>query len=52
VLAITRGDECAGIVPTAQERLREGDVLALAGTHEAVERAMEILGADGRPRTA
>jgi CPA2 family monovalent cation:H+ antiporter-2 len=52
VLAITRGDECAGIVPTAQEKLREGDVLALAGTHEAVERAMEILGADGRPRTA
>jgi len=44
VLAITRGDEGAGIVPTAQETLLAGDVLALAGTHEAVERAIEILG--------
>jgi CPA2 family monovalent cation:H+ antiporter-2 len=48
VLAITRGDEGAGIVPTAQETLREGDVLALAGTHEAVERAIEILGTGPR----
>src|SRR6185369_7524460 len=44
VLTITRGDEGAGFVPTAQERLRGGDVLTLAGTHEAVERAKTILG--------
>ncbi|HXL52868.1 MAG TPA: hypothetical protein VN945_07005 [Gemmatimonadales bacterium] len=27
------------LVPAATERLREGDVLALAGTHEAIETA-------------
>ncbi|HSN15162.1 MAG TPA: TrkA C-terminal domain-containing protein, partial [Anaeromyxobacteraceae bacterium] len=42
VLAIARGD--AGIVaPSAQERLAPGDVLALAGTHEAVDSARRIL---------
>ena len=42
VLAIARGD--AGIVaPGAQERLATGDVLALAGTHEAVDAARRIL---------
>src|SRR5512133_192615 len=42
VLAIARGD--AGIVaPSAQERLAAGDVLALAGTHEAVDSARRIL---------
>lgn len=42
VLAIRRGD--AGvIVPSAQEVLREGDVLALAGSHEAIDAAKAVL---------
>ncbi len=42
VLAIARGE--AGIVaPGAQERLATGDVLALAGSHEAVDAARRIL---------
>jgi CPA2 family monovalent cation:H+ antiporter-2 len=42
VLAIARGE--AGLVaPGAQERLAAGDILALAGSHEAVEAAREIL---------
>ncbi len=42
VLAVTRA---AGgvIVPTAQERLQAGDVLALAGTHEAIAAAQAAL---------
>src|SRR5262249_29796992 len=44
VLAIIRGDD--GVtVPTARERLRDGDVLALAGTEEAVAAARQLLGA-------
>jgi CPA2 family monovalent cation:H+ antiporter-2 len=42
VLAITR-DEGGVIIPTALERLREGDVLALAGSHEAIEAARNLL---------
>jgi len=42
VLAIQRGDESVS-VPTAQEVLRFGDVLALTGTHEAVEAAKGLL---------
>ncbi|AKJ00970.1 CPA2 family monovalent cation:H+ antiporter-2 [Archangium gephyra] len=42
VLAIQRGEEGA-VVPTAQEVLREGDVLALAGTHEAIDAARAVL---------
>ncbi|MBZ4331534.1 cation:proton antiporter [Corallococcus interemptor] len=43
VLAIRRGD--AGVlVPTAQEVLRAGDILALAGTHEAIDAAKDVLG--------
>jgi CPA2 family monovalent cation:H+ antiporter-2 len=42
VLAITR-DEGGVIIPTAVERLREGDVLALAGSHEAIEAARNLL---------
>jgi K+:H+ antiporter len=38
VLAITR-TEGGVLVPTATELLRDGDVLALAGTHEAIEAA-------------
>ncbi|HEX5750210.1 MAG TPA: cation:proton antiporter [Archangium sp.] len=42
VLAIQRG-EGGAVVPTAQEVLREGDVLALAGTHEAIDAARAVL---------
>ncbi|MCE9670835.1 cation:proton antiporter [Myxococcus stipitatus] len=42
VLAIQRGEESVS-VPTAQEVLRAGDVLALTGTCEAVEAAKALL---------
>jgi CPA2 family monovalent cation:H+ antiporter-2 len=42
VLAIARGDH-GMVAPSAQERLAAGDVLALAGTHDAVEAARRIL---------
>jgi monovalent cation:H+ antiporter-2, CPA2 family len=42
VLAITRGVEGV-LVPTANEVLRAGDVLALAGTHEAIDSARALL---------
>jgi CPA2 family monovalent cation:H+ antiporter-2 len=42
VLAIRRG-EGGVIVPGAREALRAGDVLALAGTHDAVEAARTLL---------
>ena len=45
VLAISRADGSV-MVPTASELLRDGDVLALAGTQEAIEAARELLGAD------
>lgn len=41
VLAITRGE--TGFVPTAQEILQEGDILALAGSHDATEAAKDLL---------
>ncbi|MBK7863712.1 MAG: cation:proton antiporter [Archangiaceae bacterium] len=43
VLAIRRGDTDV-VVPTAKEVLREGDVLALGGTHEAIDAARALLG--------
>jgi len=43
VLAIGREGEPV-IVPTGPEVLREGDVLAVAGSHGAIEAAMELLG--------
>lgn len=43
VLAIIRGADV--ILPTGEEVLGAGDVLALAGTHEAVEAAKTLLGA-------
>jgi len=48
VLAVTRA---AGgvIVPTAKERLQAGDVLALAGTHEAIASARASLEARNDP---
>ena len=42
VLAISRSGESIA-VPGAGERLQAGDVLALAGTHEAIEVAMALL---------
>jgi CPA2 family monovalent cation:H+ antiporter-2 len=47
VLAIIRDREKV-IIPTATEALQDGDVLALAGTHEAVEAARSLL-AEGEP---
>ncbi len=42
VLAIRRGNESV-LVPSGHERLVEGDVLAIAGTHEAVQAAKALL---------
>ena len=42
VLALTRAGGGV-IVPTAKERLQAGDVLALAGTHEAIAAATALL---------
>lgn len=42
VLAVTHGDESV-LVPDPDELLREGDVLALAGTAEAVQAATALL---------
>lgn len=50
VLVVTRS-EGGVIVPTAQERLRAADVLALAGTHDAIAAAETVLReqVEGRP---
>jgi CPA2 family monovalent cation:H+ antiporter-2 len=48
VLAVSRGERGESVVPTADEQLRAGDVLALAGTHEAVAAAVALLSGDGR----
>ncbi len=42
VLAIRRG-EAGVVIPTAREQLQAGDVLALAGTHEAIDAARAVL---------
>ncbi len=42
ILAITRG-EIGLLVPTAKEVLQAGDVLALAGTHDAIDAARRLL---------
>ncbi|MBE0596089.1 MAG: potassium transporter, partial [Desulfuromonadales bacterium] len=47
ILAITRGEESV-LVPTASESLRQGDVLALTGTREAIEAARRLLQPPGR----
>jgi len=46
VLAIfrTAGQGPRTLVPTGSERLRAGDVLTLAGSHEAIAAAREALG--------
>ncbi len=45
ILAITRRGETGAkvVVPSGKEVLRDGDILALAGTQEAVDAATEIL---------
>lgn len=45
VLAISRTDGSV-LVPTAGDVLRDGDLVALAGTHEAIASARELLGAE------
>jgi CPA2 family monovalent cation:H+ antiporter-2 len=47
VLAIGRGD--IGLLPTGKEILEEGDLLALAGTHDAVDAARTLLKAQKSP---
>lgn len=42
VLAITRGERGL-LIPTAQEVLQEGDILALAGSHDAIDGATRFL---------
>ncbi len=42
ILAIARGEQSV-IVPKANEVLRGGDVLAIAGTHDAIAAAKELL---------
>jgi CPA2 family monovalent cation:H+ antiporter-2 len=42
VLAISRG-EGEAMVPTGREILQEGDVLVLAGSHEAIDAARAFL---------
>jgi CPA2 family monovalent cation:H+ antiporter-2 len=44
ILAIERGGESV-VVPAGSERLRAGDVLAVAGTHASIELARELLAA-------
>ena len=44
VLAIVRGDQQV-LMPSAQETLRQGDVLAVVGSHEAVESARTLFAA-------
>jgi monovalent cation:H+ antiporter-2, CPA2 family len=48
ILAISRAGG-AVMVPAATEALRADDVLVLAGSHEAVLSACELLGAEGAP---
>jgi CPA2 family monovalent cation:H+ antiporter-2 len=48
VLAILR-EEGNVIVPSARELLRQGDLLALTGTEEAIEAAMALLKEKSEP---
>jgi monovalent cation:H+ antiporter-2, CPA2 family len=50
VLAIRRGEE-AVLIPSGHERLQGGDVLAIAGSHLAIEAAKELL-CDGNKEMA
>jgi CPA2 family monovalent cation:H+ antiporter-2 len=51
VLAIRRGDESV-IVPSGHDRLQVGDVLALAGTEDAVTAAQKLLAAPASGRSS
>lgn len=51
VLAISRGDDVV-LVPDGHVVLQVGDVLALAGTHESVEAARDLLGCGPSPAQA
>ena len=51
LLAITRGEQGI-LVPTAKQVLRAGDVLALAGTHDAIDAARALLTQPGEGRPA
>jgi monovalent cation:H+ antiporter-2, CPA2 family len=46
VLAIVRGDQQL-LMPSGQETLHEGDVLAVVGSHEAVESARMLIAGNG-----
>jgi CPA2 family monovalent cation:H+ antiporter-2 len=50
VLAITRQGEPV-MIPTGHEVLRDGDVLAIAGSHEAIAAAVELLRSERPPPT-
>jgi len=50
VLAIGRGNQ--GMLPTGKEVLEEGDLLALAGTHDAVDAARNLLRIQKTPEVA
>jgi CPA2 family monovalent cation:H+ antiporter-2 len=47
VLAIQRGEKSV-LIPAGNERLRGGDILALAGTRDAVEAAQALLSDHGQ----
>ena len=49
VLAIRRG-EAGVVIPTAREQLQAGDVLALAGTHDAIDAAWAVLTGSAPPQ--
>lgn len=49
VLAIRRG-EAGVVIPTAREQLQAGDVLALAGTHDAIDAARAVLTGSAPPQ--
>jgi CPA2 family monovalent cation:H+ antiporter-2 len=51
VLAITRQGEPV-MIPTGHEVLRDGDVLAIAGSHEAIAAAVELLRTERSPTGA
>jgi monovalent cation:H+ antiporter-2, CPA2 family len=51
VLAITRGENSV-LLPVGGERLLPGDIVALAGTTEAIDAARQLLGAQTPPTDA
>jgi CPA2 family monovalent cation:H+ antiporter-2 len=43
-VALSRGGDDAIVLPTAETLLREGDLLALSGSHDAIAQAQRLLG--------